>query len=84
MGFLVGSLFSFIVAVIGIVLGLVGLLIGALLSLSELLFAGPLLIIMVIFGLVFWQPLLWLVLIVGIFYLYRVNKKKRYIKIDRR
>ena len=84
MGFIFSSIFTLIAAVIGIVFGLVGLLIGALLSFSELPFAGPFLILMVILGLIFWQPLLWLVLIVGIFYLYRINKKKRYIKIDRR
>ena len=84
MGILFGSIFTFFAAVFGIIFGLLGILVGAVLSLSELLLAGPFLIVMVVLGLVFWHPLLWLVVLVGIFYLYRINKKKRYIKIKRR
>lgn len=84
MGILFGSIFTFFVAFFGIVFGVLGLLIGAVLKLVEFLLAGPFLIIMVILGLVFWQPLLWIVLFVGIFYIYRINKKKRYIKIRRK
>jgi len=84
MGILFGSIFTFFAAVFGIILGLLGILVGAVLSLSEFLLAGPFLIVMVVLGLVLWHPLLWLVVLVGIFYLYRINKKKRYIKIKRR
>lgn len=84
MGILFGSIFTFFVAFFGIVFGLVGLLIGAILSLAEFLLAGPVLIILVILGLIFWHPLLWLVLLVGIFYIYRIKKKKRCIKIRRK
>lgn len=84
MGILFGSIFTFFVALFGIVFGLVGLLIGAILSLAEFLLAGPFFIIMVILGLLFWHPLLWIVLLVGIFYIYRIKKKRRYIKIRRK
>ncbi len=84
MGMLFGSIFHFVVAVIGIAFGAVGLLLGIVLSLVEFLLAGPFLILLVILGLVFWNPLLWLVLLVGIFYLYRFTRKQRYINISRK
>lgn len=84
MGLLFGSIFTFIVAVFGIIFGLLGLLIGAVLRLTEFLLAGPFIIVLVIMGLIFWQPLLWLVILLVVFYIYRINKKKRYIKINRK
>ncbi|MCF7890648.1 hypothetical protein K9M78_05450 [Candidatus Bipolaricaulota bacterium] len=83
MGIFFGSIFTFLVAIFGIVFGFLGLLIGAVLSIAEFLLAGPVIIIMVILGLILWHPFLWIVLFAGIFYLYRINKKRRYIKIRR-
>lgn len=83
LGVLLSSFFSFLAAVFGIIFGIVGLVIGIILSFSEFLIVGPFVILMVILGLVLWQPLLWIVVLGCLFYLYRINKKKRYIKIRR-
>lgn len=84
MGALIGSILTFLVAFFGIIFGLTGLLVGVILSLMEFLLAGPFLIILVVLGLFFWHPLLWIGLLIGIFYIYRIYKKERYIKIRRR
>ncbi len=83
LGLLFSSIFSFTAAVFGIIFGIAGLLIGLILSFSEFLIVGPFVIFMVILGLVLWQPLIWIVVLGCLFYLYRINKKKRYIKIRR-
>ena len=83
MGMLFSSIFHLFIAIFGIILGVVGLLVGVVLSFAEFLLAGPFIILLVILGLIFWHPLLWLVLIGGIFYLIRINRKERYIEIKR-
>jgi hypothetical protein len=83
MGMLFSSIFHLFIAIFGIILGVVGLLVGAVLSFEEFLLAGPFIILLVVLGLIFWHPLLWLVLIGGIFYLIRINRKERYIEIKR-
>jgi len=84
MGFLFGSIFQLFVAVFVIVFGVIGLIFGALLSLVELLLGGPLLILLVVLGLIFWQPLVWLAVLVFFFFLFRINKKENYVDISKK
>lgn len=84
MGFLFGSIFQLFLAVFVIVFGVIGLIFGALLSLAELLLGGPFLILLVVLGLIFWQPLVWLAVLVFLFFLFRINKKENYVDISKK
>ncbi len=84
MGFLFGSIFQLFLAGFVIVFGVIGLIFGALLSLLELLLGGPFLILLVVLGLIFWQPLVWLAVLVFLFFLFRINKKESYVDISKK
>ena len=84
MGFLIGSLVHLIMAIFGIAIGLIGLIFGLTLSLVEFIFLGPVIILFVVLGIIFWHPFLWLVLIGGLFFIYRAARRRKYITINRK
>lgn len=71
---LFGSIFYLFFATVGILLGSLALLLGVFLSISEFLFSGPLIVLMLVLGLIFRPLLPWFILLVGIYFLFRVNK----------
>lgn len=74
MGVLFGSIIYLFFATIGILLGSLALLVGIFLSISEFLFAGPVIVLMLVLGLIFRPLLPWFILLVGLYFLFRVNK----------
>lgn len=74
MGVLFGSIIYLLFATIGILLGSLALLVGIFLSISEFLFAGPVIVLMLVLGLIFRPLLPWFILLVGLYFLFRVNK----------
>lgn len=73
-GILFGSIIYMFFATIGILLGSLALLLGIFLSISEFLFSGPLIVLMLVLGLIFRPLLPWLILLVGLYFLFRVSK----------
>lgn len=73
-GILFGSIFYLFFATVGILLGSLALLLGVFLSISEFLFSGPLIVLILVLGLIFRPLLPWFILLVGIYFLFRVNK----------
>ncbi|MFP3953856.1 MAG: hypothetical protein ACLFVS_07005 [Candidatus Acetothermia bacterium] len=73
---LVGFVFS-------IIFGVVSLLFSLVFGVVKFSLLVPLVLVLAIAGLFFWHPLLWIGIAVMIYYLYRENKNKRYIKLRR-
>jgi len=73
-GVLFGSIIYLFFATIGILLGSLALLVGIFLSISEFLFAGPVIVLMLVLGVIFRPLLPWFILLVGLYFLFRVNK----------
>ncbi len=76
-------LLGLIGGLIGLILGAVGLLLGLLFGLIGLFFVAPFAILFAILGFLLWDPLLWLGLGLGIYLIYRMAKKRDYIKVRR-
>lgn len=78
------ALIELLVSLIVLSLGLAGLFMAATFGLVALFILGPLAIMFAILGALLWDPLLWLGLGVGIYLMYRVARRKGYIKISRK
>ncbi|MBS3812524.1 hypothetical protein KGY64_01715 [Candidatus Bipolaricaulota bacterium] len=81
------AIFSLILHLVGfvfsIIFGVVSLLFSLVFGVVKFSLLVPLVLVLAIAGLFFWHPLLWIGIAVMIYYLYRENKNKRYIKLRR-
>lgn len=80
---LIGLVLSFVGSLIGLIFSLVGTILGLLFSLLGGLLTAPIIIALVVIGLLFWHPLLWLGLGLGGYLLYRLARRRGYVEIRR-
>lgn len=76
-------IFTIIGSIFAIVFGVVNILFSLVFGIVEFSLLVPAVLFLAIFGLFFWQPLLWIGLVIMIYYIIRMNRKERYIKLRR-
>jgi len=80
---ILGIIFHVLGFLLAVVFGLVAIVFSLFFGVLEFSLLAPLIVVLAVLGLFFWHPLLWIGLAVMVYYLIRMNRKKRYIELKR-